>query len=87
LSKKSGHRREKQIQRENEPEPEVEALLVCVVVDHWIIVVVGSFVLSLSIYINRQQLALPVLVEISGTCYIMFQVLMCCCSVPVSGRK
>jgi hypothetical protein len=51
LSRKTGRRREKQIQRENEPGQEVEALLVCVVVDLWIIVVVCSFVLFYSFFL------------------------------------
>jgi hypothetical protein len=40
LNKKTGARREKQMQRESAHEPEVEVLPVCGVVDHWIIVAV-----------------------------------------------
>lgn len=47
LNKKTGARRENQIQRESAHEAEVEALPVCGVVDHWIIVAVRRFFLSI----------------------------------------
>jgi len=46
MNKTSGSRKERCFQRENGQEPEGEVLPVCVVVDHWIIVVVCEFCLS-----------------------------------------
>jgi len=46
MNKMSGSRKERWFQRENGQEPEGEVLPVCVVVDHWIIVVVCEFCLS-----------------------------------------